>query len=148
MAKTHFELFSEAGFRPAKPLAAKSRERLFSQLDCRIPADLTSFYELCNGTRSRKAECRVLPLAEAVELIAAYDFIESFKFLPFFESENAVSDPCMFVLDGPLRGYVYHHLHDGQSRVLASDISRFARALGKLGSCRVDLERATFDYPR
>jgi len=87
-------------------------------------------------------------LAEAVELIAAYDFIENFRFLPFFESENALSDPCMFVLNGPLRGYIYHHLHDGPSRVLASAISSFARTFKTLGSSRVDLERATFDYPR
>jgi len=148
MTKTHVDLFTEAGFRPRKPLAANSRERLFSQLGCPIPADLSSLYEMCDGARSKKAECRVLPLAEAVELIVAYDFIESFKFLPFFESENAISDPVMFVLDGPLRGYIYHHRHDGTKRVLAANISQFARAFGKLGSNRVDLENTVFDYPR
>ena len=148
MAKTSVDLFVEAGYRPTKPLPAKTRERLWSQLGCSVPADLKSLYEFCNGARSRKAECRILPLAEAIELIAAFDAIESFKFLPFFESENALSDPCLFVLDGPLSGYIYHHLHDGVSRVLALNISRFAMALGKLGAGRVELDDAGFDYPR
>jgi len=148
MAKKSVDLFVKAGYRPTKSLPAKTRERLWSQLSCSVPADLRSLYESCNGARSRKAECRILPLAEAIELITAFDAIESFRFLPFFESENAASNPCMFVLDGPLKGYVYHHLHDGVSRVLAPDISRFAMALGKPGTGRVDLDDASFDYPR
>lgn len=148
MTVTPVEIFAKCGFTPRKPLVERSRNKLFSKLVSEIPAELASFYASCNGGRLPPFGCRIYPLAEAVDLLGAYDFITMFDFLPFFVDENMESDPCMIALSGPLRGFIYHHPHDDSLRVLTPSIKSFAQVLAKRNPDTFRLENETFLYPK
>jgi formylglycine-generating enzyme required for sulfatase activity len=141
--------FQAAGLRARKPLAAKTRQQLFSRLGGPIPPEVEAFYEQCNGGRIAALACRFYPLSEAVETAGYYDFKTSLRILPFFVSEENESDPCVVGLEPPLTGYVFLLCHDGDSRVLAPSLSSF---LESLASQEADehfrLEDAMFVYPK
>jgi hypothetical protein len=122
------KILEKIGFRSRKPLVEKSRERLFANLPCEVPSEVSALYEICNGGDLASYGCRVYPLAEAVDLRSAYAFQTELAFLPFFVSENNESDPCMGGLQAPLTGYVFQLCDDLASRVLAPTISSFIRS--------------------
>lgn len=143
------QLLENSRVRQQKPLAEASRRKLFSTIDCRVPKAVTDFYEVCNGGRIAGIDCRFYPLAEAVELIGAYDFVASFHFLPLFVSEHNESDPCMVGLDGPLTGYIFQLCHDGPSRVHAPTIDAMLRLLSAITlDGFLIIEDHNFIYPK
>ena len=141
--------FEAAGFRPRKPLAAKTRQQLFSRLGCPMPPEVEAFYEQCNGGRIPGLACRFYPLSEAVEIAGYYDFKISLRILPFFVSEENESDPCVVGLEPPLTGYVFQLCHDFPSRVLAPSLSSFLKSLASQeADDAFSLEDATLVYPK
>jgi sulfatase modifying factor 1 len=141
--------FAAAGLRPRKPLAAKTRQQLFSRLGGPIPAEVEAFYEQCNGGRIPALGCRFYPLSEAVESSGYYDFKTSLRILPFFVSEENESDPCVLGLEPPLTGYVFQLCHDFESRVLAPSLSSFLESLAaQEADDAFSLEDAMFVYPK
>lgn len=149
MPTTIAKLFKSAGVRPRRALAEASQRKLLSKVGCRIPKAVADFYQSCNGGRIAAIQCRFYPLAEAVDLIGAYDFVASLHFLPLFVSENNESDPCMVGLDGPLAGYVFQICHDGPSRVHAPNINALLRSLSGISTDGfLIIEDHTFVYPK
>jgi hypothetical protein len=156
------ELCRRVGVPLAKPLAETSRKRLFSKLDCKVPNEVSAFYQVCDGIgpkphrirRSKRQQSpsqpgRFYPLAEAVEMAGQWDFLVSFRLLPLFEFENNISDPCMVGIDGPLAGYVFQICHDTPTRVHAPSIAGFLKDLAAKTPEQLQwMEQTSFTYPK
>ncbi len=119
------ESFSLDRFELTPPLIETEIDSLLAESPFPVIPEVRQLYSICNGGHSKQLHLQILPLAEALKLTEVYtDCYPSMSYWPF-SIQDATSDPCCVVCNGPAVHYVVHLFHDNDDRFKARSLQSF-----------------------
>lgn len=123
------------GFSAQPPATAQQISKHEADLSVSFPEELVEFYLCANGLKADGYAFQPLE-SLSVDWFDGWPFIEDLGLLPLLDAND--SNPICVITKGPLRAFVAHIFHDGDTRLRFASISDMFREL----SCNSDFSSA------
>ena len=119
-------LKADHGFSAHPPATVQQISQREADLGVYFPEELTSFYLSANGLNRGGYIFHPLELL-SLDWFDGWPFIEDLGLLPLLDAND--SNPICVITNGPLRGFVAHIFHDGDTCLRFASVSDMFREL-------------------
>lgn len=119
-------LTARHGFSAQPPATAQQISQREADLSVSFPEELTSFYLSANGLKADGYTFQPLE-SLSVDWFDGWPFIEDLGLVPLLDAND--SNPICVITNGPLRAFVVHIFHDGDTRLRFVSVSDMFREL-------------------